>query len=60
MPQQAFFGASRRRSVSPTKLRPTSPLRPAREYAQLLRSTPFRLVKKIMFKDFLRKILSSS
>ncbi len=40
MRRQSFFGTSRGRSVSPTKLRPTSPLCSTRKYAQLLCPTP--------------------
>ncbi len=40
MRRQSFFGTSRGCSVSPTKLRPTSPLCSTRKYAELLRPTP--------------------
>jgi hypothetical protein len=45
MCQEAFFSASRHSSVSPTKLQPTSLLRPTRKYAQLLLYTAYAMCK---------------
>ncbi len=60
MRQESFFGTRRHHSVLPTKLSPTSSLRPTRKYTQLLCFTPALSNQNVLVATFATKVATES